>query len=241
MMKINKYDYSESSLRSMYSLSIKNGYKSIFFGEEATVKEPFILWRHDVDIEWQAVQRMARIEYEEGINSTYFLMLNSWFYNLFSNEARETINILKECGHNIGLHCDLEVQRDEKVNDNLVNNKVEKDFLIIDNAYPDVFERVVSFHNPPKDVINREFSGFYSTYAPKFFNEIKYLSDSNRNWREGRPENWYNTVNNPKLSILLHPIIWKYGGVTMSDAIKFYLEEKQESTIQKLIEDDVHV
>jgi len=240
-MKFESKDFSEESLRRMYALSIANGYKSIFFGEEKATEEPYILWRHDIDIELPAVQKMAEIEYEENIRSTYFFMVSSWFYNLFSKEARETISKIKDLGHSVALHCDLGVGREEIIDEGKVNEKIDKEFALLELEYPGIFDRIVSFHNPPKDIINRNFTKFYSTYSPKFFKEIKYLSDSNRIWREGRPENWLNVNSHPKLSILLHPIIWKYGGETMPEAVGYYLEEKMNVSKENLRKDDVYV
>ncbi|WLR50586.1 hypothetical protein LC040_15165 [Bacillus tianshenii] len=241
MNSYNQIDFSEQRLRNLYRYSKKNGYLDIFFGEEKKVNKPFILWRHDVDIELPAVKKMAKIEYEEGIKSTYFFMTNSWFYNIFSIEGRETINLVKRLGHRVGLHCDLEVIRDKKVKNDYVIDKVEKDFSLLSVMYPDTFDKVVSFHNPPSSILGKNYKGFYSTYNESFFKEIKYLSDSNRIWREGSPESWFNIDSNSKLSILLHPIIWAYPGVTMADAMNAFIKSKNNKIFKKLEEDDIYI
>ena len=112
---------------------------------------------------------------------------------------------------------------------------------MLDAAYPGAFARVVSFHNPPGAVLRREFRGFYSTYQPKFFGDIKYLSDSNRRWREGPPEQWLDPARAPRLSVLLHPVIWAYGGRTMPEAMREHLDAWRERRRLTLAEDDVWV
>lgn len=241
MIEYNPLDFSETRLINIYRLCKQTGYKSIFYGEEDHINKPFILWRHDIDIELQAVRKMAKIEHDEGIKSTYFFMINSWFYNIFSIEGRDTINYVKELGHQVGLHCDLEVGRKAELEKQFIENKVERDFSLLDLMYPNVFERKVSFHNPPSSVFRLKFESFYSTYQEKFFSNIKYLSDSNRIWREGSPENWLNVNKNPKLSILLHPIIWAYPGQTMPEGMEYFIKNKINEIITKLREDDIKI
>lgn len=239
MIEYNPLDFSETRLINMYRLCNQTGYTSIFYGEEDFINKPFILWRHDIDIELSAVRKMAKIEHNEGIKSTYFFMINSWFYNIFSIEGRYTINYVKELGHQVGLHCDLEVGRKDEIEKQYIENKVEKDFSLLDLMYPNIFERKVSFHNPPSSVFKLKFESFYSTYQDKFFSNIKYLSDSNRIWREGSPEIWLNVNKNPKLSILLHPIIWAYPGESMTEGINFYLKMVLERQKEQLKKDDI--
>ncbi len=49
--------------------------------------ERFILWRHDIDFSPQRAQRLAEIEASEDVPATYFLHLQSVFYNVFENET----------------------------------------------------------------------------------------------------------------------------------------------------------
>lgn len=211
------------------------------FGDEQEEAGPYILWRHDVDLELPAAISMAEVEAEEGIRSTYFLMTRSWFYNLFSWEGVEAVQRLRELGHSVGLHCDIHLSRDSIIDVPAVEKRVEEEFELVDSAFPGVFCRVVSFHNPPVSVLRREFAGFYSAYQAKFFSDIKYLSDSNRVWRDGEPEMWFDAERHPWLSILLHPVIWAYPGETMPQGMKAYLDRQRERACTMLIADDVHI
>jgi len=234
-------DFSYDRLRALYSQSVKLGYRSLFFGDESNHLDGFILWRHDIDIELAAAVRMAELETQEGIQSTYFFMVRSWFYNLMSWEGSRAIRRLLELGHQIGLHCDLNVKRDAELSPAEVEKRVAQDFSLLDKAYPGAFSKIVSFHNPPNIVLGRSFAKFYSTYQSKFFSHIKYLSDSNRHWREGPPEAWLDSKRNSRYSILLHPVIWAYPGETMPAAMCSYLNHHSAATRQMLIADDVEV
>ncbi|AOT09700.1 hypothetical protein [Pseudoalteromonas luteoviolacea] len=234
-------DFSENRLRKLYRKTLENGFSPIFYGEEDH-SDKFILWRHDIDIELPAVRRMAKIEAEEGIKSTYFLMFNSVFYNLLTEEGKQTVELLKSLNHKVALHCDLGVPRDAEVSDEFVEEKVHQDLLVLESFFgKGVFESEVSFHNPPNAVLNKSYKSFYSTYQEKFFGEIKYLSDSNRVWRDGCPELWLEKEERNKYSILLHPVIWAYEGATMPEMVTSYLKTESERRLKHLENDGIIV
>jgi hypothetical protein len=153
----------------------------------------------------------------------------------------EAVQRLRTLGHTVGLHCCLHLSRHSAIDAPAVEKFVEEEFQLIDSAFPGVFRRVVSFHNPPTSVLHREFAGFYSTYQAKFFSDIKYFSDSNRVWRDGEPETWFDADRHPQLSILLHPVIWAYPGETMPEGMNAYLDQRRQRARTMLIADDVKV
>ena len=234
-------DFSADRLGKLILLSLQRGYAPVFFGDEEGHAEPFVLWRHDIDLDLDCILAMAEIEAGLGVPSTYFFMTQSRFYNLFSRQGEDVLHRLKELGHRLGLHCVLEAKREQGVETAWVEERVERDFALLEAGHPGLFERVVSFHNPPRAVLRRKFDGFYSTYQQKFFGPIKYLSDSNRIWREGPPEEWFDPGRVPRLSILLHPVIWAYPGSDMPAAMRAYLARSNEKRRLELIEDDVLV
>lgn len=226
-------------LRTMFQTAREHGYRSVIFGEEDGHAAPWILWRRDIDLELAAVRPMAELDAEEGIRSTYFFMTASWFYNLFSAEGRSTVAHVLDHGHALGLHCDLGIQRDASLPRAEIERRVQRDLDLLDIAYPRAFSRLVSFHNPPHDVLRQDFGSFYSTYQPKFFGEVKYLSDSNRVWRDGPPEGWMDPVLHPRLSILLHPEIWAYPGADMPAGMVDFLVEREAQTRVMLERDEI--
>lgn len=226
-------------LTEMYAAALANGYRSAIFGEEDQCVVPWILWRHDIDLELAAARPIAELEAAQGIRSTYFFMTASWFYNLFSQEGRATVRHVLEHGHAVGLHCDLGVGRDVALAADEIERRVGQDFALLESAFPGCFGRLVSFHNPPDAVLRQRFASFYSTYQPKFFAEVKYLSESNRVWRDGPPERWFDPVRHPRLSILLHPEIWTYPGADMPEGMRGYLAERNAQTRVMLTRDEI--
>lgn len=68
-----------------------------------------VILRHDIDYTLDKAVRMAKMEtsiIEGEISATYFVLLTSDFYNVFSKRSLEKIKKIVECGHNIGLHFD---------------------------------------------------------------------------------------------------------------------------------------
>ena len=66
--------------------------------------EKFVIWRHDLDFSIQAAVKLAIIEAEEGIASTYFIWPHSEYYNLLDRESAQGIRKILSLGHQIGLH-----------------------------------------------------------------------------------------------------------------------------------------
>jgi hypothetical protein len=58
---------------------------------------------------------MASSRHERGVSATFYVMARSPYYNPFSFSALEAINSILALGHTLGVHCDLNAQRDEPV------------------------------------------------------------------------------------------------------------------------------
>ena len=63
-----------------------------------------LILRHDIDLSLDAALRLAELEAAAGARATYFLMTESVFYNLASDEGERTLERLRELGHRVGLH-----------------------------------------------------------------------------------------------------------------------------------------
>src|SRR5258706_7568080 len=72
-----------------------------------TKGHPFVVLRHDIDISLRPALEIARIEYEQGIQGTYFVLLRSPFYNSLSRPNAELIRQIHQYGHQIATHLDL--------------------------------------------------------------------------------------------------------------------------------------
>ncbi len=169
-------------------------------------KKKICLLRHDIDADLEAALKMARIENRYGIKSTYFLMLRSTVYNLFSPFNHRFVNKIIELGHHIGLHYDGSFLPNTN---KTLNEWVEMEANIVEQMFA-VKISVVSFHQPNEKVLKNKIKikGFINTYDKEDMQTFHYLSDSNKVWKEYHPLKVFEENIYTKFQILIHPLWW---------------------------------
>jgi hypothetical protein len=185
------------------------GYRFTTFEERPRDGDVFL--RHDVDLDLAAALEMAELEASAGARATYFLMTESVFYNLASDEGRDTLERLRTLEHAVGLHA----------------------------VYPNVvlddrFDPVVSWHNPDPEVMSEPIAGVTNAYAEPHFVRDNYRSDSNQVWRSGCPHEGLRAGGFPWLQLLTHPEIWAYPGETMGQTMRTMLDSERERRLEQL-------
>ncbi len=83
--KFNFSDFTYSHYRELLKLS-KKKYVNKFY-TNFDENENYVIWRHDIDISIDAALKTAKIEFEEGIKTTYFIHPHNEFYNLLERET----------------------------------------------------------------------------------------------------------------------------------------------------------
>ncbi|MBI2190648.1 MAG: hypothetical protein HYU36_01525 [Planctomycetes bacterium] len=199
-------DFTRSNYRRLLGLAQESYVFRLF--TDFSRDERFVLWRHDVDFSVHAALKFAQIEEQEGVRSTYFLLLHSRFYNLLEREIARSARELARLGHRIGLHFDCEfdgVLRPESLAPRLLREKEILQDLVEQEIH------VFSFHNPTDLALSWqdwEYSGLINTYARYFRNDVGYCSDSNGYWRHARLEEVLNRAEDARLQVLTHPEMW---------------------------------
>jgi hypothetical protein len=183
---------------------------------EAEPKAGEILLRHDVDLSLEAALELARLEHERSARATYFLMTESVFYNLDSEQGRETARELRSLGHAVGLHA-----------------------VYPRATHDDRFDAVVAWHNPDPKYVHEPVSGFVNVMQPPWFTKGKYRSDSNQHWREGCPHDELRAGAFEWLQLLTHPEIWVYEGGTMRETMHAMLDAKRGDWLDHLADDRI--
>jgi hypothetical protein len=200
--------------RELLDAARAGGYRGAFFDHDPG--EGDLLLRHDVDLSLWAALRLAELEADAGWAATYFLMSESVFYNLASQEGRATIERLRGLGHRVGLHA--------------VWQGAELD---------DRFDPVVAWHNPDSEYMTASIDGAANVMEPRFFSPETYRSDSNQHWRQGCPHDDLRTGAFPWLQLLTHPEIWVYPGATMRETMLAMLDAERERRLEQLAEDRI--
>lgn len=107
-----------------------------------------VILRHDIDFTIDKALDMAKLEHNNGVSSSYFVLLCTDFYNVFSKISRKMLLEIKSLGHNIGLHFD-ETKYEINSNKDLFKQKVISEVNDLQSAL-DIEINLVSMHRPSK-------------------------------------------------------------------------------------------
>jgi len=202
---------------------IASGYKFVRFPIQDNIEisnEKEVLLRHDIDFSLTAAKEIAQYDYNSGIKSTFFIYLNSPFYNILFEDDKKQIDEIAKFGHDIALHFD---QR--------INIGLDKEIEILSKIFSNVRSDLISLHKPRinqytktiiKDNIHKN---ILTSYDDAYFREIKYLSDSKCSFNEIE----FDSILNSKKSfqLLLHPIWWYFEGNSLEEKLRKLCDGKE--------------
>ena len=227
-------EFTYKAYEELINILNKNEYKICSYHDYIN-HEKCVILRHDVDTSLEKALGFAKFENILGIQSTYFVLLSSNFYNIASAKNIEIIYKIKEYGHEIGLHFD-EIKYSKlnfPINNGELKNSIEKEIKIMSDVLG--FEiNTVSMHRPSKETLaaNYKLNNAINSYSKTFFEEFKYLSDSRFNWREPVLDIVENNIYK-KLHILTHAFWYSEIGDTASEICrKFVNNANRERYIQ---------
>jgi len=98
-------EFSLDGYRKLLLEFVSAGYDFRFF-DGAYDRSGIVFLRHDVDFCVRHATSIAVLEYELGICSTFFFLINSALYNPFEAENLKTIKKIADMGHMVCLHVD---------------------------------------------------------------------------------------------------------------------------------------
>lgn len=205
---------------------ITTNYHVVDYHNYRNVKYPCIL-RHDIDMWVDQAINIARIEQSVGIKATYFVLLNSGFYNpAFSNVKRSIYELLC-AGHEIGLHFD-EAQYPDCDDERKIKEYVYYEADLLGREIGQEV-RTVSMHRPSLKTLEADyvFDGIINSYSKVFLKDFKYLSDSRMRWRE--PVEEFATSREERgLHILTHPIWYREQESNLHDILSDFISKATE-------------
>lgn len=179
---------------------------------------PFLVLRHDIDISLRPALQIARIEYEHGVRASYFVLLRSPFYNIFSRSNVEIMLQLHQFGHQIATHIDLAAY----------DNDFEKALMevaVLSRFYPFVNTEVVTLHstNDLNQIPIESFQQLNNAYGAAVRGDVAYISDSTGRWRYGHPLDSEAFKTQKPIQLLTHPIWWIQEGETATQKLERWL------------------
>jgi hypothetical protein len=217
MMEFSLEGYGE-----LLSVFKDSGYSFCGFEEidsRLTEGHPFVVLRHDMDISLRPALEIARIEYEQGIQATYFVLLRSPFYNILSRSNVEIILQIHQYGHQIATHLDLAAYDND-----CARALMEVD--IFSQFYPFINTRLVSLHSSSCDLNHMPIElsqQLNNVYGPAIRGETAYISDSTGRWRYGHPLDSQAFKTRKPIQLLTHPIWWVQEGETAAQKLERWL------------------
>ena len=179
--------------------------------------ERFCILRHDIEFSIDRAYKLAKIEKELGVVSTYTVQVRNNTYNALSEKNIDLISKIKELGHHIGLH----QNPPSSMKLDTLKDYIMRDITILEECYGFEIDRF-AFHRPKKEYLNYyvQLDNKINCYDKKFFHffedkpeslEILYLADSNHKWKYGYPLDFdFSKIN--KLQLLTHPFSWSDSG-----------------------------
>lgn len=164
---------------------------------------PAMFLRHDVDFSLELAVEMGEVEKENGVSSTYYVMVANDFYNVLDMRGRANLARLVELGHEVGLHWDSITYPEDR--DNAVRQfRTECNMLSIATGRP---VRTASQHRP----VDSPFLNFddlieIEAYSAAIRARYAYVSDSSMRWREKTPLHFL--AEEQDVQFTAHPVWW---------------------------------
>lgn len=216
----------EKSYKKLLKKFIEKGYKFKKFSDFNINKQSQVILRHDVDFDIDLALKMAQIENKVDIKSTYYFLVSSDSYNIFSKQNKRKINKINEMSHEVSIHFDPKVYENELEGFKFEKKIFESEFFKI---------KSISFHRPSQNILNGVNwlpKQIINSYDKKFFNEISYFSDSGGNFRYGDPTDSFDFKIKKNIQLLIHPIWWMLDNKNTIKKIKNFLNiNKQKMSI----------
>jgi len=161
-----------------------------------------LLVRHDVDITPWSALRMAQLEHQLGVHTTYYYRLHAPFYNLMDATVLDTVREVAAMGHEVGLHYEPGFFLDRGM-DPVVGTRNDLR----------TFEDLVGFrthsiaqHQPAQGPVLADISERHPcAYQPALVRDMPYFGDSGFHWREGCI---CTKFDRRQLHVLIHPHSW---------------------------------
>lgn len=193
---------------------------------------PFVVLRHDVEFSVLRAYKMACLEFDSGIKSSYFFQTHSNSYNILSKKNTDLIKRIINMGHKVGLHFYHTGITDYV----LILNELKKQLDILEKQIGLKVDRF-SIHRPTELILsyNLSINGYINTYQEKWFSffknsvnandlPIKYISDSGHQWNYGFPNSKTLKLHD-KIQILIHPFSWSECGETLNEVFSNLITE----------------
>jgi hypothetical protein len=186
----------------------------------ASTCAPFLLLRHDIDISPRYALRMAELERRLGVQSSYFVLLHSLYYNPAAPPHWDALRQIISMGFEIGLHYETDFFENRGI-DPLVG--VLHDVAALENIL-EIKIVSVSQHRPASSTFLQKLNDHYvDAYNHDLIQNVRYISDSGHKWRG---ETLVDLLGKEqRIHALIHPVTWTFADRDMAATYRHASEE----------------
>lgn len=219
-------NFTYESYRNLIGLLRRSGYTFANYYNYQEHSRCVIL-RHDIDNSLPQAVRLAELEAEEGVHSTWFVLLRTDFYNPASAAAQKVLHRIRELGHELGLHFDEMAYPDTNSTGIHAHSSTEERIRHEADILSDICGcpiTTVSMHRPSQATLEADLDvpGMVNSYGQTFFRDFKYLSDSRCRWREP-VENIIRSGEYDRLHILTHAFWYHERELNIAESVGAFI------------------
>ena len=149
--------YSLTKLEQIYVELLEKGAQIHMLKDIPQLKKGVVL-RHDMDSEMDSALVVAQMEYNLGIKASYYFLMTSRSYNLYSEHCRKIVHEVMNLGHEAGLHFDASIYPENKIQEAFQEEKRILEFLMGQKVCS------MSLHNPTQNGSYPSFDGVVNAY-----------------------------------------------------------------------------
>tara|TARA_B100000427_G_scaffold34558_2_gene25106 strand:- start:2843 stop:3532 length:690 start_codon:yes stop_codon:yes gene_type:complete len=207
---------------------LNKNYIFINYDELDLKNDKQVILRHDVDVSIDLALKMAILENNSNIQSTYFFLLSNLSYNLLADENIKKVKKIRKLGHNISLHFDLSIYQNPR-----------KGFINEKKIFEDVFDEninIISIHQPTSAFLDNPENYFpiQNTYENKLLKKIVYFADSGGSFRYGSPLKSKAFQESKNIQLCIHPVWWMNSKKTVQKTIEEVSKSKSDNFIKHI-------
>lgn len=214
--------------REIVKLAKNRGFQFILHKDEFVPNRKDIIWRHDVEFSPDIALKMAEIEYNLGVQATYFFQMHSEFYNILERYMSDILFRVKELGHHIGLHYDSHYYNvsDEETLERTI--KQDKDYFEqVFNLKLDTF----SFHETTPFILSCQketYGEMLNVYSKKIKEKYQYCADSTGYWRYEVLDEVLRDEKVMHLQVLTHDAMWSNEVLSPRQRVRKSIQDNAE-------------
>ncbi|MCW1970943.1 MAG: hypothetical protein KIH69_022765 [Anaerolineae bacterium] len=168
-------------------------------------KKQIVYLRHDIDFHLNGVEKIALIENRLRICATYYVLLTEQ-YNVLHPRSLAVLEAILRLGHDIGLHYDLSIYPTDLP---AAHARLRWEIDLLRRITGRDIKTIVT-HQPFRGIPDpfRALDIYIHPHNSKYQENLTYISDSARSWRDENLLNCFKESRPQRLLLNTHPEFW---------------------------------